>query len=140
MIEDAVPKAEEAWVVLVEEETTQSVEGHTHHRWHLTGTHFVGSRAAAEELAWKLARTYVPRDVELDPGATAARKVFRISDGSWLAEVRRFARRGVLCRISVGEQVYEQQYAPRPARPAATRTSPDPEAESPRKRRLFGRG
>ncbi|MEV7522318.1 hypothetical protein [Streptomyces sp. NPDC091371] len=137
MINDAVPQQEARWVVLIEAETCP---GYQDHRWQLAATHAVseGGRAAADELAQKLAMEYVPRklNVSVGKGDTAARKVFRVTDGSWLVEVRGFDQERSLCRITIAELVHEQRYVHAPYEP-----EPEPRvATAPsRKRRLWGR-
>jgi hypothetical protein len=128
MISDVVPEAVQR-VVLVEEEISI---GSDDHRWHLTRTIPVeGDQAAADAHAGKLALEYVPRDIHQGYGETAGRSVFRVSDGSWLVEVRGPYER-VLVRITTAEQVHLQEYVPYvpPAKDTAPRS----------KRRLFGRG
>ncbi|MFB7518330.1 hypothetical protein [Streptomyces sp. NPDC056144] len=135
MIEDAVPEeyrtsGESArWAVLVEEESTML--GDT--RWVLARREDVteGGRAAAEELARKLAMEHVPREVRPLDGATAGRRVFRVSDGSWLVDVRGAGSATALCRITTAEQVHVQPFVAAPREKAAPPAKP---------RRLFGLG
>ncbi|MFI9116866.1 hypothetical protein [Streptomyces venezuelae] len=131
MIEDAVPEGyggPAGWAVLVEEESTML--GDT--RWMLAECRLVedGGRAAAEALARQLAMEHVPRGVRPLFGATAGRRVFRVSEGSWLVEVRSDSATA-LCRVTAAEQVHVQSYIPAPK---AEVTPPD------KPRRLFGRG
>ncbi|CAM5484281.1 hypothetical protein [Streptomyces narbonensis] len=128
MIEDAVPEEYVAWAVLVEEETCV---GRDDHRWQLTQRHLVktGGRAAADELARKLAMEHVPAEVYLPSGATAGRRVFRVADGSWLMEVRGGGS-PVLCKVTTAEQVHVQPY---------TATLQEEVAPPAKGRRLFGR-
>lgn len=123
------------WAVLVEEES--QVLGDS--RWVLARRHEVdrGGRAAAEALARKLAMEHVPRAIGDLSGATAGRRVFRVSDGSWLVDVRGGGYDpGAHCRITVAEQVHVQPYVPAPPKAAATPPARPPAGP----RRLFGRG
>ncbi|MEV6329378.1 hypothetical protein [Streptomyces sp. NPDC051909] len=107
MINDAVPQKEARWVVLVEAETCPRYE--EDHRWQLVAKRAVpdGGRAAADELARKLAMEYVPREVKGSAGETPAREVFRVADGSWLVEVRGINAKKILCRITTAVLVHE---------------------------------
>lgn len=96
-------------VVLVEEEISIGVGGH---RWQLTRTIPVeGDEVAADERARELAMEYLPQVVRQRHGETVGRRVFRTSDGSWLAEVTGSHER-VLVRITTAEQVHIQEHVP----------------------------
>ncbi|MGW6268974.1 hypothetical protein [Streptomyces sp. NPDC055060] len=81
------------------------------HQWRLAKTVPVqGDRTDAAAQAWELATTYVPAELHLPAGASASRKVFRASDGSWLVEAWSTLKR-MHVRIATAEQVHVQQYA-----------------------------
>jgi hypothetical protein len=131
VISDAAPEAVQH-VVLVEEEISI---GDDDHRWQLAKTIQVeGDHAAADACARELAMEYIPQDIRLDFGETAGRSVFRVSDGSWLVEVRggTYDHERVLVRITTAERVHTQEYVP--YAPPAKDTAPH------HKRRLWWRG
>ncbi|MET8544569.1 hypothetical protein ABZW03_28590 [Kitasatospora sp. NPDC004799] len=121
MINDAAPRKEARWVVLVEAETCAGYE--EDHRWQLVATHAVpeGGRTAADGLARRIAMEYVPKGVSVGSGDIPARKIFRVADGSWLVEVRGNDHKGVLCRITAAELVREWEYVRAGETPAERR-------------------
>ncbi|WP_433401730.1 hypothetical protein [Streptomyces sp. CA-146814] len=107
MINDALPPSAMRHIVFIE-----TCARSDDHRWRLAQTIDVeGDRTDAAARAWELALTYLPEEIrsEIRGDASAGRKVFRVSDGSWLVEVWSALRRARF-RINTAEQVHDEKY------------------------------
>ncbi|MEU8125336.1 hypothetical protein AB0C21_42060 [Spirillospora sp. NPDC049024] len=130
MVRDTPPETAKRYVVLVEEVIPL---GSDDHNWQLVKTIPVeGDRTIADARARALAMEHVPESLYVPHGATPARSVFRVADGSWLVEVS-----------TPPLPVQNLPGSPQPSRCTSRNTSrlpPPDDTPPPHKRRLLRRG